>query len=165
MCTESIELTFAPNCLLAKLTRNFEKRNDLFGTFNLSSLRRVNSELLLRGDMDWAELSMIQLGKSERPSSTVSTTEVNVCFRPQLVLLQGALPTRGLWHGRKVVIQRAPSYCIVVLPYLWLAALDTYAKVPDTSGPMISCDIGTESSKTGPWSANCSHYIKYRQQK
>ncbi|KAH0835533.1 hypothetical protein J3R83DRAFT_9233 [Lanmaoa asiatica] len=40
---KSIELTFAPNFLLAKMTRDFEKRNDLFGTFNLSSLRRVNS--------------------------------------------------------------------------------------------------------------------------
>ncbi|KAG6335181.1 hypothetical protein ID866_3907 [Astraeus odoratus] len=39
----SIEIAFAPNFLLAKLTRDLEKRNDLFGTFNLSSLRRINS--------------------------------------------------------------------------------------------------------------------------
>ena len=40
---QSIEITFAPNFLLAKVTRDLEKRNDLFGKFNLSSLRRVNS--------------------------------------------------------------------------------------------------------------------------
>ncbi|KAF8546344.1 atromentin synthetase [Imleria badia] len=40
---ESIEIAFAPNFLLAKLTRDLEKRNDLFGTFNLASLRRINS--------------------------------------------------------------------------------------------------------------------------
>ncbi|KAH0835431.1 putative quinone synthetase [Lanmaoa asiatica] len=40
---KSIELAFAPNFLLTKLTRDFGKRNDLFGTFNLSSLKRVNS--------------------------------------------------------------------------------------------------------------------------
>ncbi|KAH0825874.1 hypothetical protein J3R83DRAFT_7743 [Lanmaoa asiatica] len=39
----SIELVFAPIFLLAKLTRDFEKRNDLFGAFNLCSLRRVES--------------------------------------------------------------------------------------------------------------------------
>ncbi|KIJ57764.1 hypothetical protein HYDPIDRAFT_34808, partial [Hydnomerulius pinastri MD-312] len=38
-----IELTFAPNFLLAKLTRDLEKRTDLFGTLNLSSLKRINS--------------------------------------------------------------------------------------------------------------------------
>jgi acyl-CoA synthetase (AMP-forming)/AMP-acid ligase II len=43
ICTQSIEVAFAPNFLLAKLTRDLEKRNDLFGTFNLASLRRVNS--------------------------------------------------------------------------------------------------------------------------
>ncbi|KAI6156976.1 atromentin synthetase [Pisolithus tinctorius] len=40
---KSIEITFAPNFLLAKLTRDLEKRNELFGSFNLSSLRRINS--------------------------------------------------------------------------------------------------------------------------
>ncbi|KAF8435471.1 putative quinone synthetase [Boletus edulis BED1] len=40
---KSIEVAFAPNFLLAKLTRDLEKRNDLFGTFNLASLRRINS--------------------------------------------------------------------------------------------------------------------------
>ena len=40
---KSIEIAFAPNFLLAKLTRDLEKRNELFGTFNLSSLRRINS--------------------------------------------------------------------------------------------------------------------------
>ncbi|KAI6037492.1 atromentin synthetase [Pisolithus marmoratus] len=40
---KSMEIAFAPNFLLAKLTRDLEKRTDLFGTFNLSSLRRVNS--------------------------------------------------------------------------------------------------------------------------
>ncbi|KIK13271.1 hypothetical protein PISMIDRAFT_18100 [Pisolithus microcarpus 441] len=39
----SIEIAFAPNFLLAKLTRDLEKRSELFGTFNLSSLRRINS--------------------------------------------------------------------------------------------------------------------------
>ena len=41
--SQSIEVAFAPNFLLAKLTRDLEKRNDLFGTFNLASLKRVNS--------------------------------------------------------------------------------------------------------------------------
>ncbi|KAI6131781.1 atromentin synthetase [Pisolithus thermaeus] len=40
---KSIEIAFAPNFLLAKLTRDLENRNELFGTFNLSSLRRINS--------------------------------------------------------------------------------------------------------------------------
>ncbi|KAG9315585.1 atromentin synthetase [Chiua virens] len=40
---KSIEVSFAPNFLLAKLTRDLEKRTELFGQFNLSSLRRVNS--------------------------------------------------------------------------------------------------------------------------
>ncbi|KAI6023484.1 atromentin synthetase [Pisolithus marmoratus] len=40
---KSIEIAFAPNFLLAKLSRDLEKRNELFGTFNLSSLRRINS--------------------------------------------------------------------------------------------------------------------------
>ena len=38
-----MEIAFAPNFLLAKLTRDLEKRTELFGTFNLSSLRRINS--------------------------------------------------------------------------------------------------------------------------
>ena len=38
-----MEIVFAPNFLLAKLTRDLEKRNELFGTFNLSSLGRINS--------------------------------------------------------------------------------------------------------------------------
>ncbi|KAI6026071.1 atromentin synthetase [Pisolithus marmoratus] len=40
---KSIEIAFAPNFLLAKLARDLEKRNELFGAFNLSSLRRINS--------------------------------------------------------------------------------------------------------------------------
>lgn len=40
---KSINLTFAPNFLLAKLTRDLEKRTDLFGTFDLSSIQRINS--------------------------------------------------------------------------------------------------------------------------
>ncbi|KAG6327754.1 hypothetical protein ID866_11335, partial [Astraeus odoratus] len=40
---KAIEIAFAPNFLLAKLTRDLEKRSDLFGTFSLSSLRRINS--------------------------------------------------------------------------------------------------------------------------
>lgn len=40
---QSIELAFAPNFLLAKLTRDLQGRTDLFGQFNLSSLRRINS--------------------------------------------------------------------------------------------------------------------------
>ncbi|KAH0835481.1 atromentin synthetase [Lanmaoa asiatica] len=40
---KSINVTFAPNFLLAKLARDFEKRTDLFGTFDLSSITRINS--------------------------------------------------------------------------------------------------------------------------
>ncbi|KAG1764888.1 atromentin synthetase [Suillus placidus] len=40
---KSIELTFAPNFLLSKLTRDLEKHTDLFGCFDLSSIRRINS--------------------------------------------------------------------------------------------------------------------------
>ncbi|KAG8215411.1 hypothetical protein J3R82DRAFT_9019 [Butyriboletus roseoflavus] len=40
---KSIEVAFAPNFLLAKITRDLEKRTDLFGKFNLTSLRRINS--------------------------------------------------------------------------------------------------------------------------
>ncbi|KAF9230294.1 atromentin synthetase [Melanogaster broomeanus] len=40
---QSIELTFAPNFLLAKLTRDLETRSDLFGKFDLSSIKRINS--------------------------------------------------------------------------------------------------------------------------
>ncbi|KAG8215469.1 hypothetical protein J3R82DRAFT_9091 [Butyriboletus roseoflavus] len=40
---KSIEIAFAPNFLLAKITRDLEKRTDLFGKFNLTSLRRINS--------------------------------------------------------------------------------------------------------------------------
>ncbi|KIJ62498.1 hypothetical protein HYDPIDRAFT_94475 [Hydnomerulius pinastri MD-312] len=40
---KSIELAFAPNFLLAKLTRDLEKRTDLFGSFDLSSIKRINS--------------------------------------------------------------------------------------------------------------------------
>lgn len=43
MHLQSIEVAFAPNFLLAKLTRDLEKRSDLFGTFDLASLRRINS--------------------------------------------------------------------------------------------------------------------------
>ncbi|KAG2358793.1 atromentin synthetase [Suillus spraguei] len=40
---KSIELAFAPNFLLSKLTRDLEKRTDLFGHFDLSSIKRINS--------------------------------------------------------------------------------------------------------------------------
>lgn len=40
---KKISVTFAPNFLLAKLVRDLEKRTDLFSTFDLSSLVRVNS--------------------------------------------------------------------------------------------------------------------------
>ncbi|KAH7919253.1 acetyl-CoA synthetase-like protein, partial [Leucogyrophana mollusca] len=40
---KSIELAFAPNFLLAKLTRDLEKRTDLYGAFDLSSIKRINS--------------------------------------------------------------------------------------------------------------------------
>ncbi|KAG2364989.1 atromentin synthetase [Suillus spraguei] len=40
---KSIELAFAPNFLLSKLTRDLEKRTDLFGQFDLSSIKRINS--------------------------------------------------------------------------------------------------------------------------
>ncbi|KAG1796428.1 atromentin synthetase [Suillus plorans] len=39
----SIEITFAPNFLLSKLTRDLEKRTELFGCFDLSSIKRVIS--------------------------------------------------------------------------------------------------------------------------
>jgi acyl-CoA synthetase (AMP-forming)/AMP-acid ligase II/thioesterase domain-containing protein len=40
---KSIEIAFAPNFLLAKLTRDLEKRTELFGQFDLSSIKRINS--------------------------------------------------------------------------------------------------------------------------
>ncbi|KAG1758240.1 atromentin synthetase [Suillus occidentalis] len=40
---KSIELAFAPNFLLSKLTRDLEKRSDLLGAFDLSSVKRINS--------------------------------------------------------------------------------------------------------------------------
>lgn len=40
---KSINVTFSPNFLLAKLTRDLEKRSDLIGTFDLSSIKRINS--------------------------------------------------------------------------------------------------------------------------
>ncbi|KAH7915035.1 atromentin synthetase [Hygrophoropsis aurantiaca] len=40
---KSINIAFAPNFLLAKLTRDLEKKNELHGAFDLSSLKRVNS--------------------------------------------------------------------------------------------------------------------------
>jgi hypothetical protein len=36
-------LAFAPNFLLSKLTRDLEKHADLFGHFDLSSIKRINS--------------------------------------------------------------------------------------------------------------------------
>nr|B7STY1.1 RecName: Full=Atromentin synthetase; AltName: Full=Atromentin biosynthesis protein A; AltName: Full=Nonribosomal peptide synthase atrA [Tapinella panuoides]ACH90386.1 atromentin synthetase [Tapinella panuoides] len=39
----SIDIAFAPNFLLAKMVRDLEKRTDLHGKFDLSSLRRMNS--------------------------------------------------------------------------------------------------------------------------
>ncbi|KAG0708145.1 atromentin synthetase [Suillus ampliporus] len=39
----SIGLTFAPNFLLAKLARDLEKRTDLYGTFDLSSIKQITS--------------------------------------------------------------------------------------------------------------------------
>lgn len=40
---KSINVAFSPNFLLAKLTRDLEKRTDLVGTFDLSSIKRINS--------------------------------------------------------------------------------------------------------------------------
>ncbi|KAG1796383.1 atromentin synthetase [Suillus plorans] len=40
---KSIELAFASNFLLSELTRDLVKRTDLFGCFDLSSIRRINS--------------------------------------------------------------------------------------------------------------------------
>ncbi|KAG2748262.1 atromentin synthetase, partial [Suillus brevipes Sb2] len=40
---KSIELAFAPNFLLSKLTRDLEKRTDFYGSFDLSSIRQINS--------------------------------------------------------------------------------------------------------------------------
>ncbi|KIK43259.1 putative quinone synthetase [Suillus luteus UH-Slu-Lm8-n1] len=40
---KSIELAFAPNFLLSKLTRDLEKRTDFYGSFDLSSVRQINS--------------------------------------------------------------------------------------------------------------------------
>ncbi|KIK81151.1 hypothetical protein PAXRUDRAFT_201879, partial [Paxillus rubicundulus Ve08.2h10] len=40
---KSIQLAFAPNFLLAKVTLDLEKRTDLFGKFDLSSIKRINS--------------------------------------------------------------------------------------------------------------------------
>lgn len=40
---KSINIAFSPNFLLAKLTRDLEKRSDLIGTFDLSSIKRINS--------------------------------------------------------------------------------------------------------------------------
>jgi acyl-CoA synthetase (AMP-forming)/AMP-acid ligase II len=36
-------LAFAPNFLLSKLTRDLEKRTDFYGSFDLSSIRQINS--------------------------------------------------------------------------------------------------------------------------
>ncbi|KAG2356634.1 atromentin synthetase [Suillus spraguei] len=38
-----IQLAFGPNFLLSKLIRDLEKRSDLFGCFDLSSIKRINS--------------------------------------------------------------------------------------------------------------------------
>ncbi|EIW74202.1 atromentin synthetase [Coniophora puteana RWD-64-598 SS2] len=40
---KSVDVSFAPNFLLAKLARDLERRTDLVGRFDLSSLRRMNS--------------------------------------------------------------------------------------------------------------------------
>ncbi|KAF8839192.1 atromentin synthetase [Paxillus ammoniavirescens] len=40
---KSINVAFAPNFLLAKLTRDLEKKTELFGSFDLSSITRINS--------------------------------------------------------------------------------------------------------------------------
>lgn len=40
---KSISIAFSPNFLLAKLTRDLEKRSDLIGAFDLSSIKRINS--------------------------------------------------------------------------------------------------------------------------
>lgn len=40
---KSINVAFSPNFLLAKLTRDLEKRSDLIGAFDLSSIKRINS--------------------------------------------------------------------------------------------------------------------------
>jgi acyl-coenzyme A synthetase/AMP-(fatty) acid ligase len=38
-----INIAFSPNTLLAKLARDLEKKSDLIGTFDLSSIKRINS--------------------------------------------------------------------------------------------------------------------------
>ncbi|EGN97544.1 hypothetical protein SERLA73DRAFT_169847 [Serpula lacrymans var. lacrymans S7.3] len=40
---KSINIAFAPNFLLAKLARDLEKRSELYGAFDLSSVKRINS--------------------------------------------------------------------------------------------------------------------------
>lgn len=40
---QCINIVFAPNFLLAKLTHDLEARSDLFGQLDLSSLKRINS--------------------------------------------------------------------------------------------------------------------------
>ncbi|KAG2122744.1 atromentin synthetase [Suillus clintonianus] len=40
---KSIELAYAPNFLLSKITRDLEQRTDLFGCLDLSSIKRINS--------------------------------------------------------------------------------------------------------------------------
>jgi acyl-CoA synthetase (AMP-forming)/AMP-acid ligase II/thioesterase domain-containing protein len=40
---KSINIAFAPNFLLAKLTKDLEKRTELFGSFDLSSVAQINS--------------------------------------------------------------------------------------------------------------------------
>ncbi|KAG1782307.1 atromentin synthetase [Suillus placidus] len=68
---KSIELAFAPNFLLSKLTRDLEKRTDLFGSFDLSSIKRINSggEAVVSKTAQAFAATMKQLSKNP---STVS---------------------------------------------------------------------------------------------
>jgi len=61
----------SPNLLLAKLTRDFEKRNELFKTFNLSSPRRINKMAAKR-------LPARQLSPSPKPSTSFSVIQTGL---------------------------------------------------------------------------------------
>ncbi|KAH7920992.1 acetyl-CoA synthetase-like protein, partial [Leucogyrophana mollusca] len=72
---QSIELAFAPNFLLAKLTRDLEKRTDLYGTFDLSSIKRINSggEAVVTKTAQAFAATLKKLGRdSEKVSFTIS---------------------------------------------------------------------------------------------
>lgn len=71
---QSIEIAFAPNFLLAKLTRDLEKRTDLFGTFNLSSIKRINSggEAVVSSTAQAFTSTLRNLAKDDNTSFVIS---------------------------------------------------------------------------------------------